>query len=316
MQKQILNVGDLRKSYQRGNNRFPVLKGVSLSIREGEVLAFLGKNGAGKTTTIKIISGLVVPDAGSVTVTGKDIVNDASTLKHVGAVLEGNRNLYWKLTADENLQYFGMLKGMKRKDAKRRSSELLNQLLQKNRRNVPVQVLSRGMQQMVGIATALVHQPRLLLLDEPTLGLDFEAAQAVISLIREVAREGLAVLLTTHQLDIAEKLADRVAMIRDGRVIVEGKTEDVIQHFSSQSYYIKVDGSLNDEQVHGLGELGASVSGNNIIFDGSNSQLYRIIEMLKPLPLLKIEKGGETLSDVFSLFIKEQERDRLIHCGI
>ena len=163
-----------------------------------------------------MIAGLIRPDAGKVEIAGKDPHQDPQALQGVGAVLEGNRNLYWRLTPLENLEYFGVLRQMPRKLAKTRGVELLKTFDLLEKRNVPVQKLSRGMQQKIAIAVALIHQPQLLLLDEPTLGLDVEAGETVKQLIRQVAAGGCAILLTTHQLNVAEALSDRVAIIRAG----------------------------------------------------------------------------------------------------
>lgn len=313
MHSELLKASDLRKTYRCGGRRVTVLDGVSLSVAAGEALAFLGTNGSGKTTTIKIISGLIVPDNGNVAIDGKD-VSCRAALKRMGAVLEGNRNLYWKLTAEENLQYFGVLKGMTRATAVRRSGELLGRLRLHQYRRVPVQALSRGMQQRIAIAVALMHQPKVLLLDEPTLGLDFEATQSIISLIEDAVREGLALLLTTHQLDVAERLADQVAIIRGGRIAVRGTIDTVISQFSSRRYSIKVGGTLSPAQEMKLKTLGASMSGNDITLNGDTDGLYRLLDVLRPLSLLSIGQGRATLRDVLSGVIGEQEDDRTVCC--
>ncbi|MEL7511116.1 MAG: ABC transporter ATP-binding protein, partial [Cyanobacteria bacterium J06554_3] len=187
----------LRKSYGRRKRRFEAVRDVSLHIAAGEVLAFLGPNGAGKTTTIKMIAGLIRPDAGWVRIAGLDPHRQPDALQGVGAVLEGNRNLYWRLTPLENLEYFGVLRKMPRKAARERGLELLEAFDLLDKRKDPVQKLSRGMQQKIAIAVALIHKPQLLLLDEPTLGLDVEAGETVKQLVRQVAASGCAILLTT-----------------------------------------------------------------------------------------------------------------------
>ena len=200
----VLEVNNLSKGYRVNGKYFEAVRQVSLTLDQGEVLAFLGPNGAGKTTTIKTIAGLVEPNGGSVSVAGLNPHKNPQALRYVGAVLEGNRNLYWRLTSEENLEYFGVLKGLTRRQARRKGRELLERFELTPKRRTTVQMLSRGMQQKLAIATALIHQPKLLLLDEPTLGLDVEATQTVKVLVKEIAQEGCAILLTTHQLDIAE----------------------------------------------------------------------------------------------------------------
>ena len=158
-----LEAYNLRKTYRQGSQRFEAVRGVSLTIAAGEVLAFLGSNGAGKTTTIKMMAGLIKPDAGWVRIAGSDPHRNPAALQRLGAVLEGNRNLYWRLTPEENLEYFGVLKGLSRRAARKSGIELLERFGLLEKRRTPVQKLSRGMQQKLAIAVALVHQPQLLL---------------------------------------------------------------------------------------------------------------------------------------------------------
>lgn len=201
----VLEAYHLRKTYRYQGKLIEAVRDVSLNIAAKEVLAFLGPNGAGKTTTIKMIAGLILPDGGEVRIAGRNPHRDSQAIRMLGAVLEGNRNLYWRLTPEENLEYFGVLRGLSGSVARRRSQELLERFDLLPKRRTTVQTLSRGMQQKLAIAVALMHQPQLLLLDEPTLGLDVEATENVKSLVREIAREGCAILLTTHQLNIAEE---------------------------------------------------------------------------------------------------------------
>ncbi len=179
-----------------------------------------------------MIGGLIEPDSGWVRIMDRDPHTNPQTLRFLGAVLEGNRNIYWRLTSEENLEYFGVLRGLSRRTAQHRGQELLERFGLTHKRRTQVQALSRGMQQKLAIAVALIHQPPLLLLDEPTLGLDVEATEDVKRLVREIAREGCAILLTTHQLAIAEELSDRVAIINSGEICIEESTSELIRQFS------------------------------------------------------------------------------------
>ncbi len=299
---------NLKKSYGRGKRRFEAVRGVSLKILAGEVLAFLGPNGAGKTTTIKMIAGLVRPDAGWVKIAGADPHRQPEALRGVGAVLEGNRNLYWRLTPLENLEYFGVLRQMPRRAAKQRGEKLLAEFDLLDKRKVPVQQLSRGMQQKIAIAVALIHEPRLLLLDEPTLGLDVESGETVKRLVRQVANSGCAILLTTHQLNVAEELSDRVAVIRQGQIVAEQSTQALIQQFSnSAAYHIEFGGQLSDRQRQALARLGATVGDGYLHYSPapaddlapSPTMIYKILSLLAPLPLLEVRQDRADLTDVF-----------------
>jgi ABC-2 type transport system ATP-binding protein len=283
---------------------------VSLTLAAGEILAFLGPNGAGKTTTIKMIAGLIQPDAGTVCVLGRDPHTDPGALAQVGAVLEGNRNLYWRMTPLQNLEYFGVLRGLPPRTARQRGLELLETFGLQEKQDVAVQTLSRGMQQKVAIAVALLHQPALLLLDEPTLGLDVEAAQAVKSLIRQIAASGRAILLTTHQLDIAEALSDQVAVIRQGVIIAQAPTGELIRHFAGavSTYRIELEQGLDPWRVEQLARQGVEILGSHQMrFSGPPERLYQVLEILRPLPLLGLKREEADLTHIFLELLKRGE---------
>ncbi|MGG6294645.1 ABC transporter ATP-binding protein [Leptolyngbya sp. AN02str] len=295
---QVLEAQNLRKSYREKGKEITAVRDVSLRLDGGEVLAFLGPNGAGKTTTIKMIAGLILPDKGHVTIAGRNPHRDNRALRGLGAVLEGNRNLYWRLTAAENLEYFGVLRGLSRRVAQQRGMQLLERFGLMEKRKTVVQALSRGMQQKLAIAVSLIHDPQLLLLDEPTLGLDVEATQHVKSLVREIAAEGRAILLTTHQLDIAEELSDRVAIIQRGEIIAEEPTSELIRQFAGTAYRIELDAEIDEQRQSKLDALGIVVSDRTVIVRDS-SLLYSVMAILNPLPLVSVEKDQATLTDVF-----------------
>ena len=294
-----LEAYDLRKSYRRGKQIVSAVRGVSLNIAPGEVLAFLGPNGAGKTTTIKMMAGLIKPDAGMVRIAGSDPHRNPEALQKMGAVLEGNRNVYWRLTPEENLEYFGVLKGLTAKQARQRGAILLERFGLETKRKAQVQNLSRGMQQKLAIAVALVHQPQLLLLDEPTLGLDVEATENVKVLVREIASVGCAILLTTHQLNIAELLSDRVAIIQKGEIVAESTTRDLIRQFSGNSYKIETEVLLDPERMAELETIGAEVKDRKTIYIDEQELLYKVLEIIKPIPLRRVEKDEADLTQIF-----------------
>jgi ABC-2 type transport system ATP-binding protein len=300
-----LEVDNLKKTYRYGAALLEAVRSVSLTLATGEVLAFLGPNGAGKTTTIKMIAGLIRPDAGRVRIAGVDPHRNPEALRLLGAVLEGNRNLYWRLTPEENLEYFGVLKGLSHREARRRGRLLLERFDLLSKRRTTVQTLSRGMQQKLALAVALIHQPKLLLLDEPTLGLDVEATQNVKALVRSIANEGCAILLTTHQLDIAEELSDRVAIIQKGEIIAASPTRDLIQQFSGTAYTIEVEGELDPARVRVLQGVGAEVQAGRVVYMGSPEGLYQVIEALKPLPLIQVKKDSADLTEIFLKLVRE-----------
>lgn len=301
----VLTASHLRKTYREKKEDLLAVKDVSLQVAAGEVLAFLGPNGAGKTTSIKMIAGLILPDAGSVKILEQDPHLNPKALRLLGAVLEGNRNVYWRLTCQENLEYFGVLRGLHPKQARLRSQELLERFSLTHKRDRVVQALSRGMQQKLAIAVALMHQPPLLLLDEPTLGLDVEATEDVKRLVREIAVEGCAIVLTTHQLAIAEELSDRVAIINNGEVTVEESTDELIRQFSNSAYLIETQESIPLVQQQKLEALGVELESDRRIHLAEPTLLYPVLEILKPLPLLRVEIDQATLRDVFLKLIRQ-----------
>ncbi len=218
---------------------------VSLEVPHGQVLGLLGPNAAGKTTTIKMIAGLVTPTAGTARLGGFDIRRQRSqAVRQLGAVLEGSRNVYWSLTAWQNLLYFGRLKGLRAAQVKPHAARLLRDLGLWDRRNEQVGKFSRGMQQKVAVAAALVTDPPIVLLDEPTIGLDVEAARTVRQWVVRLARdEGKTVVLTTHQLAMAEELAGRVAVIHDGRVVTDLPIGQLLDRYVEDRFEVEVAGS-------------------------------------------------------------------------
>lgn len=299
----ILEAHHLKKTYRYQGKPITAVRDVSLSITAKEVLAFLGPNGAGKTTTIKMIAGLILPDEGRVRIGGRNPHRDSQALRMLGAVLEGNRNLYWRLTPEENLEYFGVLRGLSRSVARRRSQELLERFELGQKRRVTVQTLSRGMQQKLAVAVALIHQPQLLLLDEPTLGLDVEATESVKLLVREIAREGCAILLTTHQLNIAEELSDRVAIINKGEIIAQKPTDQLIRQFSGTAYTLELENYLDSSRVSKIEALGGVVEAKTIYLRKPEA-LYQVFDILEPLPLVRVEKDQANLTEIFLKLVR------------
>ena len=302
----ILEATKLHKQFKDKEGTVDAVKDLSLTLEPGEVLGFLGPNGAGKTTTIKMIAGLVEPTSGQVRVLGKDPQKDRRALHNLGAVLEGNRNVYWRLTAIENLQYFGVLKGLSMAEAKKRGMALLELLDLDHKADVPLRKFSRGMQQKVALAASLIHDPDMLLLDEPTLGLDAVTTQRVKDLVREKAAQGKGIILTTHQLGIAEELSGRLAIIRDGSLITSGRTEDLLEAFSGKSYKIRLNAELDSDRKEKITRAGCWFEEDGVIgFQGEDKTLYEILDILKPLSLDEVSRDRANLQGIFLKLVGE-----------
>ncbi len=300
-----LEAYNLKKTYQYNNQIVEAVKNVSLNIASGEVMAFLGPNGAGKTTSIKMMAGLIKPDFGWTKISGINPHKNPNALEKLGAVLEGNRNVYWRLTPQENLEYFGVLKGLTYSQARKSGIGLLERFGLQHKRRTAVQQLSRGMQQKLAFAVALVHQPEILLLDEPTLGLDVEATEDVKVLVREIAASGCAILLTTHQLDIAEQLADNIAIIQKGEIITELPTDELIRKFSGKTYKIEMESILDEVRIIELEKMGVEVKEKRTIYVSRPEFIYKIFHILEPLQLKVVEKSEADLTQIFLKLVKE-----------
>ncbi len=199
---------------------FTAVDGVSLQIPRGEIFGLLGPNGAGKSTTIRMLCTLLEPTSGTARVDGFDILRQPNLVRQsLGTVLGGERSIYWKLTARENLQYFAALFHIPPEIAKRRIAELLERMELTARADDLVEKYSTGMKQRVAIARALLSRPPVILLDEPTLGLDPQAARMVRQLVSELKAEGHTILLTTHYMEEADQLSDRIGIIDQGKII-------------------------------------------------------------------------------------------------
>ena len=210
-----------KNKHEEKENVTVALDKVNIKIRSGELFGLLGPNGSGKTTTIKCLSTILIPDEGTAIVNGFDIHKETSMVRAtLGLVVGGERTLYWKLTARDNLMYFASLYKMQRKEAKKRVEELLDTLQLYDRADERLEDYSTGMRQKVAIARALLHDPPILLLDEPTLGLDPNFARQIRNQIKELSEKyGKTILLTTHYMDEADQLCDRVAFINNGKIV-------------------------------------------------------------------------------------------------
>jgi ABC-2 type transport system ATP-binding protein len=217
-----LVVRDLRKSFVR-----PALEGLNLVVRAGELYALLGPNGAGKTTTLRIVAGLLHPDRGRVEVFAVDVVQRPIEAKRLIAWLPDEPMLYDKLDPLEYLEFVAGLWGVDPQRAQKNANELLEILGLWPHRRERCEGFSRGMKQKVALAGALVHEPKLLMLDEPLTGLDAAAARQVKDLLVARVRLGAAIILTTHILEVAERLADRIGIIKQGRLIAEGTLDEL-----------------------------------------------------------------------------------------
>ncbi|MGH9112325.1 MAG: ATP-binding cassette domain-containing protein [Acidimicrobiales bacterium] len=299
----VLDARGLTKVFGRGDTTLRAVDDVDLVVHAGEVVGLLGPNGAGKTTTIKMVAGLVTPTSGEVTIGGVDLRRHrGAAVGQLGAVLEGGRNVYWAMTAWQNLVYFGRLRGLRTREFAPRAEWLLRELALWERRHQPVGGFSRGMQQKVAIAAALVSDPALLLLDEPTIGLDVSAARTVKEWVRRLATEdGKAVVLTTHQLGVAQALSHRVAVISGGRILANRPVDDLIDEFSEDRYRIEVAAAADDLPPSMLYEVSGRDDGHSTLSVVRPETLYEVLHLLahSNVPLVSVAPARPDLEEVF-----------------
>lgn len=222
--------------FRREKKEIVAVKDVTFDIKKGELFGLLGPNGAGKTTTVKMLTTLLLPTAGTASVMGMDVVHQAQAIRsHIGFIFGGERGLYWRLSATDNLRYFASLYRIDPDVAKRRIPELLELVGLKGRENEKIEGYSRGMKQRVHIARTLLHDPEILFLDEPTIGLDPVGARELRSIVRNLQSQDKTILLTTHYMFEADALCDRIAVINHGEIVAMDTPENLKQNVQDLS---------------------------------------------------------------------------------
>lgn len=227
-----LEVKNLKKTYASGTK---ALKGIDLVIPEGSFFGLLGPNGAGKSTLIHSIMGLVIPTGGKATVFGDDIVTNYSAARsHVGLAPQ-DVNLDWFLTVKDTLDYHGGYYGMPKKERKARIDELLEVFALTDKADTNTRMLSGGMKRRVILARALMHRPKMLILDEPTAGVDVELRLELWKYMQKVNKEGTTILLTTHYIEEAEQLCDNLALINNGKIVKTGTSDELKKYYKKKT---------------------------------------------------------------------------------
>jgi ABC-2 type transport system ATP-binding protein len=226
--EQALDITDLFKRYPTG---VEALRGVSLKIEPGEFFGLLGPNGAGKSTLIHCTTGLAQPTGGSIRVFGHDATGDYAKAREAVGLAPQEPNLDWFLTTEETLDYHAGYFGMPKRERRERARELLEDFSLTEKRDERTRTLSGGMKRRLILARAMMHRPRLLILDEPTAGVDVELRLELWHYVQRINQEGTTILLTTHYLEEAEQLCDRIAFINEGEIVAEGSSEELASSF-------------------------------------------------------------------------------------
>jgi len=242
---------DLHKSFQSKTGLVKAVQGVSFTARDGEITGLLGPNGAGKTTTLRMLYTLMSPDAGSVRIDGFDAVRDAETVRRHLGVLPDARGVYKRLTARENIAYFGRLHGMSEADIARRTSELSAAMGMEDVLDRRAEGFSQGQRTKTAIARALVHDPKNVILDEPTNGLDVMTTRGLREFLHQLRGEGRCVIFSSHIMQEVAALCDRIVVIAQGRVMAAGTPDELRAHTGEanlEDAFVKAIGS--EEGLH------------------------------------------------------------------
>jgi ABC-2 type transport system ATP-binding protein len=220
-----IEVSNLTKSY----DKVVAVNDIGFQVRHGELFGFLGPNGAGKTTTINLLTGLARPDVGTINISGIDCTNNPKAAQHLVGIVPDESNLYPELTGYDNLTFCAALYGMRKNERQKRARELLDTFGLNDAAGRKFAGYSKGMKRKLTFAAGIIHQPPILFLDEPTTGIDVASARQVRQIIAELHRKGTTVFLTTHYIEEAERLCERIAFIVNGRIVRNDSTMDLLQ---------------------------------------------------------------------------------------
>ena len=305
----IIEIRTISKSY----GDFKVIDNVSLNIEKGIIFGLLGPNGAGKSTLIKVLSCQSRPSSGHAFISGLDVVSDKKEVLSIIGVVPQENSFYDELTINENLMFFGSLYHISPIEIKKRSHKILSMLKLEEKSNIRASNLSGGMKTRLNIACALIHKPEVLILDEPSVGLDPVSRKALWETIRVVNGEGTTILLTTHYMEEADLLCDRILIMNRGKIVIEGKQDDlkkkvgekVIVITSSPGDYAAIQNNLGS--IKNISSCSVNEKGLKITFT-DEQPLQAIFEIFDSQgeTIKNIESSTPSLEDVFILASGEE----------
>ena len=294
----ILEVNQLVKKF----GDFAAVKGVSFTVEEGEIFSLLGPNGAGKTTTISMVSTLYEPTSGDASVGGHSVTKDPMAVRQLIGVVPQDLALYDDLTARENLVFWGQMYGLSGKALKDRTAEVLEQIDLADRANQRVKTYSGGMKRRVNIGVGLLHKPRLLFMDEPTVGIDPQSRRAILESVKALNKNGMTVLYTTHYMEEAQELSDRVGIIDHGELIALGTQAELTRQVGENETLILHLGE--EEDAEGLALALKSVPGV-LQATATDHEVSLIARQAEEILAPVVAKAGEHSIRIHSLDIRE-----------
>jgi ABC-2 type transport system ATP-binding protein len=295
------------------------LDNVSLAVRPGEIVALLGPNGAGKTTTLSILATLLKPDSGHVLINGKPRKSDPTGLGRMLGLVPQSLALYPTLSAAQNVWHFARMQGIARDDAKEYCRRALEEVGLGDRANDPMHAFSGGMKRLLNLACGIVHRPPVLLLDEPTVGVDLQSREQLLARIRHYADAGAGVIYSTHYMEEAERICDRVLLIDRGKLIAEGDLEKVISLGGSRPRIeLTYRGNLPDgrfDALEGVREIGATgIEGKATLEMNSFARVAEVLHGLRTLDVTVVDFNlhSPNLSDAFIALTGRTLRDQVL----
>ena len=298
MEENAIEISGLKKSY--GNTL--ALQKVNLSIKKGEFFGLLGPNGAGKTTTISILTGLVFRDEGSTLVFGEDTVENFRYTRSKIGIAAQELSVDWFFSIEKLLYFQAGYYGLSKKDAKESVNSLLERLGLDKKRNSRLRQLSGGMKRRFQLAKALVHDPDIIILDEPTAGVDVELRRSLWKYLNELHSEGKTILLTTHYIEEAEQLCENIAIIDEGKILKRGSPKELTQELGSSGITIKI-GDARNRFDSFLSDYSYTFSDNRLHFSVKNPDVAMpdIIQRLSKnnIKIQSVESNSSSLEDVF-----------------
>lgn len=292
-------------------NSLVAVNNISFEVKNGELFGFLGPNGAGKTTTIRMLTGVIKPDGGRASIFGHDVVKQGLKTRQLMGIVPEMSNAYVDLSAWNNLMLIGGLYGVNKKQRNQRATSLLKKFELHGRRNQLVKGFSKGMKQKLLLCMALISEPQILFLDEPTSGLDVESQRLIKEIIRETNSEGTTVFLTTHNMEEANQLCDRIAIINRGKIAEIDSPERLRQQSSRlQMIEISFDKPVNAEELLRLQSVnGANKMGDKLRLhvDETSIAIDSLVDYarLKKLDIITLNTLAPSLEDVFLKLVKE-----------
>jgi ABC-2 type transport system ATP-binding protein len=292
---------------------FTAVDHLDFEVKNGEIFGFLGPNGAGKTTTVRMLTGIIKPDLGQVSIMGLDIRQDPIKAKQIMGVVPELSNAYTELTAWNNLQFMAELYGIPGKDARQRAEELLGKFNLYERKDHKVRTFSKGMKQKLIIAMSLMNDPEILFLDEPTSGLDVMSARLIKDMLLELNKEGKTIFLTTHYMEEANQLCSRVAIINHGKIAAIDAPEKLKMRIGGLEWVeVSFDMSVDASNFSDLsGVIDVRMSGDKLRFytNESGKTIYQLVDYSRSndLKIVMLNTLTPTLEDVFIKLTEEME---------